>query len=75
MMHIHFETIDSTNRFAKDLVVANLVAEPIVVTANTQTAGKGSHGRTWYSEDEGGLYYTLILPDVIWLPDPSPPHF
>lgn len=32
-----------------------------VVGAETQTAGQGRHGRTWLSEKEAGLYFSIVL--------------
>ena len=38
-----------------------LLEEGCVVTADTQTQGRGTHGRDWYSKDVGGLYYSLAI--------------
>jgi BirA family biotin operon repressor/biotin-[acetyl-CoA-carboxylase] ligase len=32
-----------------------------VVVARRQTAGRGRTGRSWHSDDEGGLYFSLLL--------------
>lgn len=60
MQTIHFSQIDSTNSVAKFLLAAG-VASPIPITASRQTAGRGSHGRQWMSDDVGGFYYSLAL--------------
>ena len=51
-----FDTIDSTNRYAK-----SLESERAVVIALSQSAGRGRRGRSFYSP-QGGLYLSLKLP-------------
>lgn len=51
-----FDTIDSTNRYAKALS-----SERAVVIALSQSAGRGRLGRSFYSP-RGGLYLSLRLP-------------
>ena len=60
MWHLHFSDVDSTNSVGKYLL-ANGLDGPIAITADRQTAGRGSHDRTWYSEDRGGFYYSLAV--------------
>jgi BirA family transcriptional regulator, biotin operon repressor / biotin---[acetyl-CoA-carboxylase] ligase len=58
----HFYTVDSTNVFALRLIEHGYkVAEGTVVVAESQTAGKGRLGRSWYSEREAGLYLSVVL--------------
>jgi BirA family biotin operon repressor/biotin-[acetyl-CoA-carboxylase] ligase len=58
----HFYTVDSTNAFASRLIEHGYkVAEGTVVVAESQTAGKGRLGRSWYSERQAGLYLSVIL--------------
>ncbi len=52
-----YTTLTSTNTFALELF--GEFEHLNVITANTQTAGKGRKGRKWSSET-GGLYFTLI---------------
>ncbi len=59
--HCHFDQIDSTNTQAKRWLRTHLRCPGVIVTADRQTAGRGSNGRHWLSEDSGGLYYTLGL--------------
>lgn len=56
---IHFETLDSTNSQARKIALKG-GAEGTVVTARTQTAGRGRGKRTWHSP-EGGLYLSVLL--------------
>ena len=62
-MHYRFyPELDSTNEEAKRLYYAkSYPVIPLTIIADQQTKGKGSHGKSWYSENQGGLYYTLIL--------------
>lgn len=55
-----FESVDSTNRVARDLAVAG-EAEGTVVVSVEQTAGRGRLGREWFSPAGGGLYLSVIL--------------
>jgi BirA family biotin operon repressor/biotin-[acetyl-CoA-carboxylase] ligase len=55
-----FDTIDSTNTEA--LKQARLGAEEgLCILARQQTAGRGRHGRTWVSEPDAGLYFSIVL--------------
>ncbi|HQU91050.1 MAG TPA: biotin--[acetyl-CoA-carboxylase] ligase [Pyrinomonadaceae bacterium] len=55
-----FDTLDSTNTEA--LNQARLGAEEgLCVVARQQTAGRGRHGRTWVSEADAGLYFSIVL--------------
>ncbi len=57
---ITMKTVDSTNEEIKRL--ARQGAENgLVVAAEEQTAGKGRFSRTWSSEGNGGLYFSLLL--------------
>lgn len=57
---LSFDTIDSTNSEASRQ--ARLGAkEGICVVANQQTAGRGRHGRSWVSEKNAGLYFSIVL--------------
>ncbi|MBI3696216.1 MAG: biotin--[acetyl-CoA-carboxylase] ligase [Acidobacteria bacterium] len=56
----YYASIDTTMRRAAELAEAG---EPggAVVLAEEQTAGRGRLGRSWHSEPEAGLYFSLIL--------------
>jgi BirA family biotin operon repressor/biotin-[acetyl-CoA-carboxylase] ligase len=55
-----FDVLDSTNTEA--LKQARLGAdEGVCVVARQQTAGRGRYGRTWASERDAGLYFSIIL--------------
>jgi len=58
----HFYTVDSTNAFgARLLAHGRKVAEGTVIVAESQTAGRGRLGRSWHSEREAGLYFSMVL--------------
>lgn len=55
-----FDILDSTNTEA--LKQAKLGAdEGLCVLARQQTAGRGRYGRTWVSERDAGLYFSVVL--------------
>lgn len=57
---IKYETIDSTNTGA--LKQARQGAEEgLCIVAQEQTAGRGRHGRTWVSDKDSGLYFSIVL--------------
>jgi len=56
---IHFDSIDSTNNYAKNIAIHN--AEGTVVTAEQQISGKGRLGRSWVSPPKKGIYFSIIL--------------
>jgi len=55
---IFFDTLDSTNKFAKENI--DNYPDKTIITAQTQTQGRGRLNRTWISE-QGGLFFSLIL--------------
>ncbi|MBO7432100.1 MAG: biotin--[acetyl-CoA-carboxylase] ligase [Elusimicrobia bacterium] len=58
-----FDTIDSTNIYAKK-IVKNLTKNTIIIS-NSQTNGQGKFGRTFYSPANTGLYMTIVLKENI----------
>lgn len=55
-----FDKIDSTNTEAINQAKRG-AAEGLCIVAREQTAGRGRHGRTWVSEKDAGLYFSLVL--------------
>jgi BirA family biotin operon repressor/biotin-[acetyl-CoA-carboxylase] ligase len=55
-----YDSVDSTNNIAKRLL-SESNKEGTVVLADNQTQGKGRQGRTWYSEENVGIYLSIIL--------------
>ena len=55
-----YDTVSSTNIVAKELA-QNGAEEFTVVTAKSQTNGKGRLGRSFISNSENGLYMSMIL--------------
>jgi len=55
-----FDTVDSTNRFAKHLAAQGR-PEGTLVYAEQQTAGRGRWSRTWDSPRGHGLWFSLLL--------------
>lgn len=60
LIPIHlFDTIDSTNRYAKQLASEGCVT-PSLVLAHSQSGGRGRLGRE-FSSPKGGIYLSLIV--------------
>lgn len=51
-----FDSIDSTNLFLKQ---NKQLRTPALCTSNMQTAGRGRHGRNWYSPYASNLYFSI----------------
>lgn len=57
--YFHFDEIDSTNQYLLSLPD---LGPNMVCTANTQTQGRGRHGKIWYSPKQENLYLSLSYP-------------
>src|SRR5436190_943041 len=62
----HFYSVDSTNAFAARMLAhGRTVPDGALMLAESQTAGRGRIGRSWHSEPENGLYFSVVLrPEV-----------
>lgn len=56
----YFDTIDSTNNYAKMLATEGAPAGTVILAGN-QTAGRGRLGRSFSSPENMGIYLSLIL--------------
>ncbi|MBI3262019.1 MAG: biotin--[acetyl-CoA-carboxylase] ligase [Acidobacteria bacterium] len=56
----YYPTVSSTNDVAARLAMAG-ADEGTTVVAETQEAGRGRRGRTWYSPPGAGLYVSIVL--------------
>lgn len=60
-LHIEcFKEIDSTNTYAKRLLSENNGIKTGIIVAESQTAGRGRLGRTFYSPSNTGIYLSVI---------------
>jgi BirA family biotin operon repressor/biotin-[acetyl-CoA-carboxylase] ligase len=57
---VYLQTVDSTNRYAKELGHQGPFESTLVV-AETQTLGRGRLGRTWTSGEKQGIWMSLLL--------------
>ena len=56
---LYYDVIDSTNLEAKRHIKSDAKL-PLVIVADTQTAGKGRMGRQFYSPSKTGLYMSFV---------------
>lgn len=56
MEHKHFDSITSTNDYAKELLQEHKI---IAVSANHQTAGRGRHSNSWIGDSMMNLYLSV----------------
>lgn len=60
---VHFESIDSTNNYAKS--VANEKVDGAVIISEEQIGGRGRLGKKWHSKKYDGIWMSIILkPDI-----------
>ncbi|OGN64659.1 MAG: biotin--[acetyl-CoA-carboxylase] ligase [Chlamydiae bacterium RIFCSPHIGHO2_12_FULL_49_9] len=67
--HIHFDTIDSTNSYAKREHFTFAPDEITCITADQQTAGRGRFLRHWISPKDVNLYVTFYFRLLSGTPD------
>lgn len=58
---LYYEELDSTNTEMKRLVEKKMAKEGTAIVAGMQTAGRGRHGRVWYSPANGSLYMSILV--------------
>lgn len=64
MRFVKLDAIDSTNDFLKELVRSGSVENYTVVTARSQTRGKGQMGAEWISEAGKNLTMSMLVADA-----------
>ena len=64
--HIRFDSIDSTNRYALELLSNSKPAEGTVISTEDQTAGRGQIDQKWESQPKKNVTMSVILyPDFL----------
>ncbi len=56
---VYLPVVDSTQQWAR--AHFHELPHPSLVVANAQTAGRGRHGRPWWSPPDVGIYMTWVL--------------
>ena len=57
-----FKTIESTHSLMKSLASSGEIEPGTLFVADTQTAGRGRHERTWASPAGKNLYFNILIP-------------
>ena len=57
-----FEALESTHSLMKAKAAAGEIATGTLIVADTQTAGRGRHERTWDSPAGKNLYFNILIP-------------
>ena len=57
----YFDTIESTNTFAKELANRSSDKRTAVILARAQSAGRGSNGRSFISRGGRGVYLSILF--------------
>jgi BirA family biotin operon repressor/biotin-[acetyl-CoA-carboxylase] ligase len=58
---LYLESVDSTQKYLKELIKENKISLPYAVVANSQTDGIGSRGNSW-SGVENNLFLSFAIP-------------
>ena len=62
---IQLDEVDSTNRYALDLVRTNRPAQGLVISAKFQRDGRGQRGKRWEADvDDNALFSIIYYPEV-----------
>lgn len=57
-----FEALESTHSLMKAKAATGEIASGTLIVADTQTAGRGRHERTWDSPAGRNLYFNILIP-------------
>ncbi|MDD5373599.1 MAG: biotin--[acetyl-CoA-carboxylase] ligase [Sulfurimonas sp.] len=60
MQILYLDSVDSTQKYLKELIKENRISSPCAVVANSQTAGVGSRGNSW-SGVENNLFLSFAF--------------
>src|SRR6187399_2669256 len=58
---LKFDSLDSTNNYAMQLIDADKAVHGLTILAGRQTAGKGQRGRIWSDEPGESLLMSIIV--------------
>lgn len=63
---IHYKKIDSTQKEIWRRIEKNSIEDGTVIIADIQTEGIGTHGRKWYTSQEGNIAFSFVIyPNVL----------
>ena len=62
---IYLDEVDSTNNYAKELLVEENASRPIAIIANSQTCGRGRLGKSFASPKDAGVYLSVVMESPI----------
>lgn len=57
----HYHAIDSTQTQIWRLLKSHNIINGTVVIADIQTAGKGTHGRVWHTDETGNVAFSMYI--------------
>ena len=58
---IYYDEIDSTQNEIWRLIEENKIVNGTMVACDIQTAGKGTHGRNWVTDEQGNIAFSLYI--------------
>mgnify|MGYP003370480506 CR=1 FL=1 len=57
----YYEEIDSTQKEVFRRAEKNIIKNGTLIYADIQTSGKGTHGRTWYTDERNNIAFSLFV--------------
>ena len=57
----HYKTIDSTQKEIWRRVESKKIKDKTIIIADVQTAGIGTHGRIWHTDEENNIAFSVYL--------------
>lgn len=58
---IHYQEIDSTQLEVWRRIEKNEIKNGMLISAERQTNGKGTHGRRWYTEEKNNVAFSFVI--------------
>lgn len=58
---IYYDKIDSTQTEIWRLIETDKIVNGTIVMCDIQTAGKGTHGRKWFTDEAGNIAFSMYL--------------
>jgi BirA family biotin operon repressor/biotin-[acetyl-CoA-carboxylase] ligase len=64
--HVELDTVESTSKYARELLTVSRPVEGTLISAHDQTLGRGQAGNVWHSQPGKNLTLSLVLyPDFL----------
>lgn len=66
IQYLHFSVVESTNALASSYLEEDLNAEWLVISADSQSKGRGQMGTTWQDVPRQNVLMSVVSPKISW---------